>query len=151
MILGKKIFDLNWIYLHKIFVTMYSIPYTRASAIIHLWFLCERLIFLALGGDKQRWNEENWETKGQMKSECIYEIIDFPKYHWKNLIDFCHESLFRLGMLCTWLSRVALRIIKTNHMYLAHKTFQGRNLSNLFGAILDNRWFHKYILTLSDL
>ena len=20
-------------------------------------------------------------TKGQMKSECIYEIIDFPKYH----------------------------------------------------------------------
>ena len=25
----KKIFNLNWIYLHKIFVTMYSIPYTR--------------------------------------------------------------------------------------------------------------------------
>ena len=34
-------------------------------------------------------------NKGQMKSECIYEIINFPKYHRKDLIDFCH---FRLGM-----------------------------------------------------
>ena len=58
-------------------------------------------------------------AKGQMKSECIYEIIDFPKYHQKNLIDFSPESLFRLGMLCTHLSRVALRIIKTNHMCLS--------------------------------
>ena len=24
-------------------------------------------------------------TKGQMKSECIYEIIDFPKYHLKEI------------------------------------------------------------------
>ena len=87
-------------------------------------------------------------TKGQIMSECIYEIIDFPKYHLKNLIDFCPESLY---MLCTHLSRVALRIIKTNHMYLVYKTFQGRNLSNFFGGILENRWFHKYILTLSDL
>ena len=77
--------------------------------------------------------------------------------HWlskippKNLIDFCPKSLFRLGMLCTHLSRVVLRIIKTNHMYLVYKTFQGRNLSNFFGGILENRWFHKYILTLSDL
>ena len=31
-------------------------------------------------------------TKGQMKLECIYEIIDFPKYHRKILINF------RLGM-----------------------------------------------------
>ena len=37
-------------------------------------------------------------AKGQMKSECIYEIIDFPKYHRKNLIDFCSESSFRLGI-----------------------------------------------------
>ena len=78
-------------------------------------------------------------AKGQMKSECIYEIIDFPKYHQKNLIDFCPESLFRLGMLCTHLSRVALRIIKTNHLYLAYKTFQGRNLSNFLGGILENQ------------
>ena len=74
--------------------------------------------------------------KGQMKSECIYEIFDFPKYHRKNLIDFCPERLFRLGMLCTHLScRVALSIIKTNHMYLVYKTFQGKNLSNFFGGI----------------
>ena len=59
-----------------------------------------------------------WVCKGQMRLECIYEIIDFPKYHRKYLIDFCPASLFRLGMLCTHLSRVALRIIKTNHMYL---------------------------------
>ena len=77
------------------------------------------------------------QTKGHMNSECIYDIIDFPKYHHKNLIDFCPESLFRLGMLCTHLSRVALRIIKTNHMYLVYKTFQGRNLSNFFGGILE--------------
>ncbi len=77
--------------------------------------------------------------KGQIKSECIYEIIDFPKYHRKNLIDFCPERLFRLGMLCTHLSRVPLRIIKTSHMYLVYKTFQGRNLSNFFGGILENQ------------
>ena len=69
-----------------------------------------------------------------MKSECMYEIVHFPKYHRKNLIDFCPERLFRLGMLCTHLSRVTLRI-----MYLVYKTFQGRNLSNFFGGILDNQ------------
>ena len=41
--------------------------------------------------------------KGQIMSECIYEIIDFPKYHRKNLPDFCPENLFRLGLLCTHL------------------------------------------------
>ena len=34
-------------------------------------------------------------SKGQMKSECIYEIIDFPKHHLKILIDFCPERLLR--------------------------------------------------------
>ena len=92
-------------------------------------------------------------SKGQMKSECINEIIDSPKYHRKNLKDFCPESLFRLGMLYTHLSRirVALRIIKTNHMYLVNKTFQGWNLSKISSGILENQWFHKYILTLSYL
>ena len=33
--------------------------------------------------------------KGQIISECIYEIIDFPKY--QNLIDFCPERFYRLG------------------------------------------------------
>ena len=65
-------------------------------------------------------------NKGQMKSEC---------YNLKNLINFCPGRLFRLGTLSTHLSRVALRMIKTNHMYLVFKTFQGRNLSNLFGGI----------------
>ena len=31
-------------------------------------------------------------TKGQIMSESVYEIIDFPKYHRKNLIDFCPEG-----------------------------------------------------------
>ena len=35
--------------------------------------------------------------KGQIMSECIYEIIDFPKYHRKNLIDFCSGRFYRLG------------------------------------------------------
>ena len=38
--------------------------------------------------------------KGHMKSECMHEIINFPKYCQKHLIFFCPESLFRLGMLC---------------------------------------------------
>ena len=36
-------------------------------------------------------------TKGQIMSECIYEIINFPKYHRKNLIDFCPGRFYRLG------------------------------------------------------
>ena len=55
-----------------------------------------------------------------MKSECIYEIIHFPKHHRNNLIDFCPESLFKLGMLSPHLSRVALRIIQTNHKHLVY-------------------------------
>ena len=86
--------------------------------------------------------------KGQMKSEYIYEIIE---NHRKNLIDFCPEILFRLGMLCIQLSRLVLRIIKTNPMYLVYKTFNGKNLANFLGGILENRWFHKYVLTLSNL
>ena len=86
-----------------------------------------------------------------MKSECVYEIIYIPKYHRKNLIDFCSECSFRLGMIYTHKSRVPLRIIKTNPMYLVYKTFNGKNLANFLGGILENRWFHKYVLTLSNL
>ena len=39
-------------------------------------------------------------------------------FHLKDSIDFCRGRLFRLGMLCVQLSRVALRIIKTNYMYI---------------------------------
>ena len=31
LMLGKKKINLNWIYLHKIFIKMYSIPYTRVE------------------------------------------------------------------------------------------------------------------------
>ena len=32
------------------------------------------------------------DAKGQIKSECIYEITDFPKYHQKIFIDFGAEK-----------------------------------------------------------
>ena len=35
--------------------------------------------------------------KGQIMSKCIYEIIDFPRYHQKHLIDFCPGRFYRLG------------------------------------------------------
>ena len=35
---------------------------------------------------------ERFVHKGQIMSEYIYEIINFPKYHRKNLIDFCLEG-----------------------------------------------------------
>ena len=34
-------------------------------------------------------------SKGQIMSECIYEIIDLPKYHQTNLIDFCPGIFYR--------------------------------------------------------
>ena len=33
-------------------------------------------------------------TKGQIKSEWIYEVIEFPNYQLKNLKDFWPKSLF---------------------------------------------------------
>ena len=32
--------------------------------------------------------------KGHIRSECVYEIVHFPKYHRKNLIDFCPREGF---------------------------------------------------------
>ena len=66
----------------------------------------------------------------------------------KNLIDFCPERLFILGMLCTHLSRVNLGIIKTNRMHLVYKTFMatllhGQKSIKFFGGILENRWFYE--------
>ena len=75
---------------------------------------CIKFVFFLLdrpmskNGDSKIIGHHLWIfPKGQMKSECIYEIINFPIYLRKNLIDFCPESLFRLGMLCTHLSRVS--------------------------------------------
>ena len=76
----------------------------------------------------------------------------FSKIPPKNLIDFCPERLFRLGMLCTQLSRVALRIIKTNHMHLVYKIFQDRNLSKfsvVFGKIDNSIDTFRHYLTFS--
>ena len=39
-------------------------------------------------------NRTHMCIKGQMKSDCIYEIIDFPKYHRKKLINFCPKMFF---------------------------------------------------------
>ena len=36
-------------------------------------------------------------TKGQIMSECIYEINNFPKCHQKNLVHFCPGRFYRLG------------------------------------------------------
>ena len=43
--------------------------------------------------------KEGAADKGQIKSEWIYENIDFPNYHLKYLKDFCPESLFLRGLI----------------------------------------------------
>ena len=58
--------------------------------------------------------------EGQIKSEGIYEIINFPKNEPINLKDFCP---------------------------IYYKNSQGRNPSNLWVHFLENWWFHKFILT----
>jgi hypothetical protein len=40
--------------------------------------------------------QEIESIKGQIMSECIYESINFPKYHRKNLIDFSPGRFYRL-------------------------------------------------------
>ena len=53
--------------------------------------------------------KEGTADKGQIKSEWIYENIDFPNYHLKYLKDFSPESLFDVLLKsstndfdCTW-------------------------------------------------
>ena len=46
-------------------------------------------------GTSHRYNLLKLRTsKGQIKSEWIYEIINFPKNEPKNLKDFCPESFY---------------------------------------------------------
>ena len=98
-----------------------------------------------------KFGQKQFTVKGQIKSECIYEIIDFPKYHRKNLIDFCPGRFYRLGT-CDLFWLFSRRLYSGECItYLVWINFQGRNLSNFFGGILENQWFHKYILTSSDL
>ena len=75
-------------------------------------------------------------TKGQIKSEWIFEIINFPKWQLKNLKDFCPGRFHRLGTCdLFWLFS---RLLYSGECitYLVWITFQCRNLSNLFGGIL---------------
>ena len=89
-------------------------------------------------------------SKGQIKSECIYEIINLPKYHQKNLIDFCPGRFYSLGT-CDLFWLFSRRLYSSECIaYLVWITFQGRNLSNILCGILENRWFHIYILTSSE-
>ena len=75
----------------------------------------------------------------------------FTKIPPKNLIYFCPGRFCRLGTCdLIWLFSRGL-FSGECIIYLAWITFQGRNLSNFFCAILENRWFHLYILTSSDL
>ena len=69
----------------------------------------------------------------------------------KILIDFWPGRFYRLGTCdLFWLFSRGLYSGECI-TYLVWITFQGRNLSYIFGGILENRWFHKYILTSSDL
>ena len=79
-------------------------------------FLLRNRAWLSVFGlQKVRWSQNVF-----MKSLIFQNTTE------KDLIDFCPERLFRLGLLCTHLSRVALRIIKTKDMYFVHITLQGR-------------------------
>ena len=88
-------------------------------------------------------------TKGQIVSECVYEIIGCPKLHRINLIDFCPGRFYGLGTCdLFWLFSRRLYSVKCI-TYLVWINFQGRNLSNLLGGILENWWFHKFWLHLT--
>ena len=45
--------------------------------------------------------KEGAADKGQIKSEWIYENIDFPNYFLKYLKDFIPESLFEVLLKCS--------------------------------------------------
>ena len=69
----------------------------------------------------------------------IYEIINFPKHHRKNLAPW---KVYRLGTFdLFWLFS---RLLYSGGCltYLAWTNFQGRNLSIFFGGILENWSFH---------
>ena len=64
------------------------------------------------------------------KNQLVYNWIFIPV--WNK----CRNGYFKKSVEINRGSR----IIKTNHMYLVYKTFQGRNLSKIFGGILENWW-----------
>ena len=53
----------------------------------------QKIIFLtALNCSENSMDYVARYVKGQIKSELIYEVIDFPNYQLKNLKDFCPKS-----------------------------------------------------------
>ena len=83
------------------------------------------------------------DTKGQLKSEWIYEVIDFPNYHLKYLKDFCLENfeveylfldigkfdqifcIFKLGLPCV-LKVISTKLLfnLTSNKLLGQKSFK---------------------------
>ena len=66
--------------------------------------------------------KEGASDKGQIKSEWIYEDIDFPNYHRKYLKDFSHERLFEVllknstnDLKYTWQTSLNRQNIGLNH------------------------------------
>ena len=84
-------------------------------------------------------------VKGHILLECIYENFDFPKCHRKNLKHFCPGRFYRLGTCDLFLLFSRQLYSGECITYLVWIIFQGRHLSNFFGGILENWWFHKYI------
>ena len=86
-------------------------------------------------------NLDSWVSKGQIISDCIYEIINFPRYHRKNLIDFCSGRFYRLGTSDLWLFSRRLYsvyfikyLVSINFNDLVWIYFKDRNLSNFFSG-----------------
>ena len=77
--------------------------------------------------------------KGQIDVRMYLWNHWFPKYHQKNLIDFCSERFYRLGtcdLLWLFLKRPYSAECITNLVWI---NFQGRNLSNFlvdFGKLM---------------
>ena len=87
-------------------------------------------------------------TKGQIVSECIYEIIGCPKLHRINLIDFCPGRFYRLST-CDLFWLFSRQLYSGECItYLVWIDFQGRNLSNFLvvfckiNDLIHTFWLH---------
>ena len=81
----------------------------------------------------------------------IHQFSKIPQKKFDRFLPWKFIQTKYIGILCTHLSRFALRIIKTNHMYLVFNPYRAEIYQKIFGGILETQWFHKYILTSSDL
>ena len=92
----------KWYILMRPFFSWYSVaqttdaPMAKEIQIILSLFLVIAMYYQANSSQfNQSLNLPHAVGKGQIMSKCIYEIIDFPKYHWKNLLDFCPGRFYR--------------------------------------------------------